>query len=108
VESEHDLPWVIFARAAAGFGGFLILEYQKSSAPKASHCAGGSEVTLDGSLWCQPNLKNSIFLSWVLAHHHLALQPAGVVADFWYPSMRRLPLPVTTRSAAPIFERGKI
>ncbi|PIZ23929.1 MAG: hypothetical protein COY49_00700 [Comamonadaceae bacterium CG_4_10_14_0_8_um_filter_57_29] len=35
--------WVLgLTRAAAAFGGLLILEYQKSSAAKASHCAGGS------------------------------------------------------------------
>jgi len=36
---------VALDRAVAGFGGLLILEYQKSSAAKASHCAAlGMEV----------------------------------------------------------------
>jgi hypothetical protein len=30
-------------RTVAGFGGLLILEYQKSSAAKACHCAGVCE-----------------------------------------------------------------
>ncbi|MDD5030679.1 MAG: hypothetical protein PHH58_14480 [Rhodoferax sp.] len=31
---------MVLTRAVAGFGGLLMLEYQKSSAAKASHGAG--------------------------------------------------------------------